>query len=110
MLPVAYLQVLLSGFLGFGISLCYSTLNKITSATTITTANNFNKILTTIIGSVLYSERTTMGAGVGLFTSMSGIVMYGYVQKGRGGLPLKTALVIIVAMLAATILLVTRQQ
>lgn len=56
-----WFQTILSGFLGFGISLCYSSLNKITSATTITTANNFNKILTTIVGSRMYGERTSMG-------------------------------------------------
>lgn len=58
---VMWPQVAMSGFLGFGMSLCYSTLNKITSATNITAANTFNKILTTIIGSKLFHESTSIG-------------------------------------------------
>jgi len=99
-------QVLLSGVLGFGISLCYSSLNKLTSATTITAANNFNKILTTIIGSQLYQERTSESAGFGLFFSMASIVVYGHINS-KGKVPIQITGSVVLTMLLASAYLVS---
>lgn len=102
---VMWPQVAMSGFLGFGMSLCYSTLNKITSATNITAANTFNKILTTIIGSKLFHESTSIGGGIGLFSSMMGVVYYGY-ETSKVKLPNHILAATMISLLGSSILLV----
>lgn len=61
-LPVTlWVGILLSTVLGFGLSLCYATLAKTTAATTVVAASNMNKLLTSLVGSHIFKERTTRG-------------------------------------------------
>ena len=53
------LLALVSTFLGFGLSLCYANLYKITSATTVLATANVNKLVTSIFGNRIFVERTT---------------------------------------------------
>lgn len=69
-------MALLSTFLGFGLSLCYANLYKITSATTVLATANVNKLATSIFGNKIFVERTTPSAGLGLMLSLGGVMVY----------------------------------
>jgi len=71
------LLILVSTVLGFLLSLCYATLYKLTSATTVLAAANVNKLATSVVGGRVFSEQTTLSAGFGLFLSLGGVVVYG---------------------------------
>jgi len=76
------LLILASGGLGFGISFCYNTLNKISTSTTITVANNFNKLLTTMAAQVVFAETLLPVAVGGLLVSI--VASLGYaLEMGR---------------------------
>lgn len=66
-----------SAALGFGISLAYSSLNKLASSTSITVANNFNKLLTTMAAQVVFAEHIVPSAAAGLLLSLMSSVCYG---------------------------------
>ena len=88
------LMALASTFLGFGLSLCYANLYKITSATTVLATANVNKLVTSIFGNKIFVERTTTrcngsckccalsivlvlySAGMGLMLSLGGVMVY----------------------------------
>lgn len=77
--------VMASGGLGFGISYCYSTLNKISDSTTITVANNFNKLLTTIAAHLIFAESLQLISVVGLVVSIAASLGYAIEMKSGGG-------------------------
>lgn len=68
--------VFLSTILGFGLSLCYASLYKITSATTVLAAANLNKLATSVVGSQVFVEHTSRSAGVGILLSLGGVIVY----------------------------------
>jgi len=68
--------ILVSTLLGFGLSLCYATLYKITSATTVLAAANLNKLATSVIGSRVFVEHTSQSAGIGILFSLGGVIVY----------------------------------
>jgi len=74
-----------SGGLGFGISYCYSTLNKISNSTTITVANNFNKLLTTIAAQFVFAESLRWESVAGLVMSIAASLAYAIEMSKSGG-------------------------
>lgn len=76
-----------SGGLGFGISYCYSTLNKTSDSTTITVANNFNKLLTTIAAQAIFAESLEWASVAGLVVSIAASLAYAIEMKRGGGGP-----------------------
>eukprot|EP00656_Telonema_subtile_P039921 TRINITY_DN45001_c0_g1_i2.p1 TRINITY_DN45001_c0_g1~~TRINITY_DN45001_c0_g1_i2.p1 ORF type:complete len:212 (-),score=26.05 TRINITY_DN45001_c0_g1_i2:246-881(-) len=68
--------VLLSGGLGCLLSICYVTLNKLTTATAITIAGNLNKLLSSIVGALIFANKVTIHSVAGLLVCSAGGYLY----------------------------------
>jgi len=73
-----YMQViiLLSGVFGCLLSVCYMSLNKFASPTAITIASNLNKLMSAIIGGLVFESKVTPHTVAGLLICMAGGYMY----------------------------------
>jgi len=80
--PVVCMAILATAVLGFLLSLCYSTLYRITAATTVLAASNVNKIVTSILGNPAFGEHTSPEAAGGIMLSLGGIIVYAFDKAG----------------------------
>eukprot|EP00003_Mantamonas_plastica_P009070 TRINITY_DN1830_c0_g1_i3.p2 TRINITY_DN1830_c0_g1~~TRINITY_DN1830_c0_g1_i3.p2 ORF type:complete len:120 (-),score=41.89 TRINITY_DN1830_c0_g1_i3:5-364(-) len=70
------LMLILSAFLGFLMSITYFSLNKISTATSISLAGNMNKFVSVIVGSFVFQQALTLQTTVGLIICLFGGFYY----------------------------------
>lgn len=73
--------IILTGFFGCLLSICYMSLNKFASPTSITIASNLNKLVSAIVGGLVFHSTFTAHAVVGLLICMAGGYMYSTAPK-----------------------------
>lgn len=73
--------ILLTGVFGCLLSVCYMSLNKFASPTAITIASNLNKLVSAILGGLVFQSSVTPHAVAGLLICMAGGYMYSNAAK-----------------------------
>lgn len=68
--------IFLTGIFGCLLSICYMSLNKFASPTAITIASNLNKLVSAIVGAIVFNNAVTVHAVAGLLICMLGGYMY----------------------------------
>jgi len=100
-----YMGLMVTTCFGFGLSLCYATLYRLTAATTVLVTSNVNRIVTAICGNHIFDEHTSPWAGVGVFVSLCGSLVYTF-EKSKMDFLEPKAIGVIVAACCAVVLLV----
>merc|ERR1712130_335633 len=75
--------LILTGFAGCALSICYMTLNKFASATEISLGGNFNKLVSILVGFLVFSNPMTIQQIIGLAASMGGTFMFSQTQRKK---------------------------
>lgn len=74
-------SIIATGFFGCLLSICYMSLNKFVSPTSITIASNLNKLVSAIVGAVVFHSTVSAHAIVGLLICMMGGYLYSSAPK-----------------------------
>jgi drug/metabolite transporter (DMT)-like permease len=64
--------IVMTGFFGCLLSICYMSLNKFASPTAITIGSNLNKLVSAVIGGIVFKNAVTTHAILGLLICMAG--------------------------------------
>ena len=67
--------------LGCSLSICYMSLNKIASATSITIAGNVNKLVSAVVGAYIFHSKVRANAVVGLLICVAGALIFSFAPK-----------------------------
>jgi len=73
--------IFVTGILGCSLSIVYTKLNKITSATSITIAANINKLISAVLGAYIFKSELAFTSFAGLLVCMVGAVMFSQAPK-----------------------------
>merc|ERR1719409_2416120 len=73
--------IVMTGFFGCLLSICYMSLNKFASPTAITIGSNLNKLMSAIIGGIVFQNVITVHTVAGLMICMAGGYIYSSAPK-----------------------------
>jgi len=78
-----YMQAIIpiTGVFGCLLSICYMSLNQFASPTSITIASNLNKLVSAIVGGMVFHNTITAHTVIGLLICMAGGYMYGTASR-----------------------------
>mmetsp|Transcript_41638 Transcript_41638/g.102543 ORF Transcript_41638/g.102543 Transcript_41638/m.102543 type:complete len:313 (-) Transcript_41638:36-974(-) len=79
--PATHLYILLSGFGCCALSIVYMTLYKISTATAVTVASNFNKVVAILVSSYLFAGTLGVTQMVGLLVCILGCMWYSFAAQ-----------------------------
>merc|ERR1719231_526735 len=73
--------IFLTGVFGCLLSICYMSLNKFAPPTAITIASNLNKLVSAIVGALVFANIITVHTVAGLMICMAGGYLYSSAPK-----------------------------
>lgn len=74
--PAVGVAVIATGFFGFLISLSYLSLFKLVTTTSIMVAQNVNKVLTVVLGTLVFEDQLSLLSIVGIAISIAGAAWF----------------------------------
>lgn len=76
-------MIFVSGSLGMSLSMCHMSVNKFASATAISVAGNLNKIVSAVVGALVFHSVLRFNAVLGLLVSVGGGMVFAMTKKAE---------------------------